>query len=558
MSAIALFFKKHTLWLGFLAVLVPLMVLLGLEFTSLTKLRRVSAIAHKAALNNYLEAIGTEVQYFYRSSAERALNVPAALFTQGRLDEVAYHWKKKPVEGVSRLFLADYTRTTYGNFLVFNPSLESLETPPASDESLAIIVACTPWQLLSSRQVAAETPALAVYERNPDYRLILNPITDDASRVVGVAGMILDQEHFRKTLLPSAIRKALPGFFPDVAREDLVVTVRDSSGKLVLATRELGEKGEVVSARFPFVFTNWTLSLHSPRSTPEQLARASFAFNVAVTVLVAVVLVSGIAFALRSADRAMKLSAMKSDFVSNVSHELRTPLASIRVFAELLRLGKVPTPARVQEYGEYIEAETRRLTRLINNILDFARIESGRKTYVFARADLREVVETTLKTFEVRLRPDGFHIGFEGPPFPLPPVEIDPDAIGQAFHNLLDNAVKYSGGSKEILVRLARDNDSLVISVRDHGIGIAPDEQKKIFERFHRVSTGLVHDVRGSGLGLSIVHHIAQAHRGRVTVQSEPGSGSTFSIHLPLSPRPEGSWSGGPDLFTREDPCQKP
>ena len=113
-------------------------------------------------------------------------------------------------------------------------------------------------------------------------------------------------------------------------------------------------------------------------------------------------------------------------------------------------------------------------------------------------------------------------------------MEIDSDAVGQALHNLLDNAVKYSGDSREIAVRLEREDDSVTIAIRDRGIGIAPEEQRKIFERFHRVSTGLVHDVKGSGLGLSIVQHIVQAHRGRITVESEPGNGSTFTVHLPL------------------------
>ena len=528
------FIRRHTLLLCFEAVLVPLVILLGMQFVWLGHLKKASALAHKAALHSFLESVGTEVQYLYRSGAERALNLPASLFIQGRLDQVADHWKNRPVEGVRRLFLVDLTREQFGNYLVFNEQKNALESPLASEETLAMVLASQPWQLVRFHGGEAGASSLQVDERNPDYRIILNPIFDESSKVVGVAGMLLDEKYFREHVLPSTICRIMPGFFPDSAVEGMLVTVRDRRGDVAYSSGEGDGKGETVTARFPFVFTDWTIDLVSERNMPEQLASTSFAFNVTLTVLLSLALLGGIAFAFRAADRAMKLSAMKSDFVSNVSHELRTPLASIRVFAELLRLGRVRTPEKIQEYGEYIEAESRRLSGLINNILDFSRIESGRKTYDFTVSDLGEVVASVLKSFEIRLAPEGFQIRFQGPASPLPPVEMDPDAISQAVHNLLDNAVKYSGESKEILVRLFREDDSAVIAVEDRGIGIARAEQDRIFERFHRVSTGLVHDVKGSGLGLSIVHHIVQAHRGKVTVQSEIGKGSVFSIHLPL------------------------
>ncbi len=530
----AAFLKKHSLWVGFLAVLAPLLVMLGLQFVWLARLEQVSAIAQKAAHSNYLEAIGTEVQYFYRATAERALNLPASLFTERRLEEAAHYWSKKPVEGVRRLFLVDYTRDPFGNFYVFDPDHSGVDPLPASDEALAIIVACAPLQIQSYRLSVSRSQALKVDERDPGFRLILNPITDDALHVVGVAGMILDEEHFKTRLLPAVIAKALPVFFPGGGGDNLTVTVRNASGDVLLSTREANDVGASASAPFPFVFTDWTMSLHGPGATPEQWARANFAYNVALSAVLAAVLVGGIVLALRAADRAVRLSEMKADFVSNVSHELRTPLASIRVFAELLRLGRVQSQDKVLEYGEYIEAESRRLSRLIDNILDFARIESGRKEYRFFLADLRDVVAATVRTFDAHLRHSGFHMTLVGLDRPLPRVPIDADAIGQALHNLLDNAVKYSGDSKEIEVRLAEDGDDLVLSVRDHGIGIPRGEHEKIFDRFHRVGTALVHEVKGSGLGLSIVRHIAQVHGGRVSVESGPGAGSTFTIRLPL------------------------
>ena len=535
------FLRRHTLWLGFAAAAVPLVLLLGAQIVWLKRLQETQAIARRASLANYLEVIGTEVQYFYRSAAERALNVPADLFLHGHLDQIAAQWTQKPVQGAARLFVVDFTQSAFGDYRVYDPDAHRLVVFPASEEAMAMIAATNPWQMVSYRRGRAEGAALTVDERNPDFRILLNPITDADLRVVAVAGMVLDVDYFRLHLLPAIVRKAIPEEITPAGARDLDVMVKDGQGRLVVGTDHPATPEQVLTRTFPFVFTDWTLILHSHRSNPERWARANFAGNVALLVLLGAVLASGILMALRAADRAMRLSQMKSDFVSNVSHELRTPLASIRVFAELLRLGRVQTTDKVREYGEFIERESRRLSRLIDNILDFSRIESGRKTYDFGPTDVRAVVEGTLQSFDVHLRHHGFSVALHAPDQPLPPVRADAEALGQALHNLLDNAVKYSGDSRSIEVDLARRDGGLAVTVRDRGIGIPPDDQEKIFERFHRVQTGLVHEVTGSGLGLSLVQHIVKVHGGRVEVESEPGRGSAFTIWLPIrdaAPRP--------------------
>ncbi len=545
MKTIGRFFREHSLWAGFVAVLVPLAVLLALQYRWLSRLEQVSAIAHRAALNNYLEAVGNEVQFFYRSSAERVLNIPASYIMTGRTGDIAAIWAKKNTEGIKRLFLVDFTRNLYGHFLVFDRENLRLVMPPASDESMAMIVASTPWQFTNRGN--PDVAALSVDERDPAHRIIIAPIVDDSLGVVGVAGMILDEDYFRKELLPKVVRTMLPSFFPSFAREELVVVVKDSRNLAVLSTGAGVPRAGSVQRGMPFVFSDWRMEIYSSESTPEQWARTNFAFNIALSVLLATALIGGVILAFRAANRAMKLSDMKSEFVSNVSHELRTPLSSIRVFGELLRLGRARTPERVQEYGAHIESEARRLSRLIDNILDFSRIDSGRKTYRFVPTDIGKLVESTVETFAVRLQESGFRLTLNMPDTPLPEVNADADAVGQALSNLLDNAVKYSGESRDIFVDVKTDRGNFVISVRDEGIGIARDEQPKVFERFHRVGTGLVHDVKGSGLGLSIVHHIVEAHRGRVTIDSQPGAGSTFSIHLPLNDSAEQPAGRGTD-----------
>jgi len=473
------------------------------------------------------------VQYFYRSAAERSLNLPAGWFMQERLDLVAGQWTQKPIKGAARMFVYDFTQSLTGQLRVLDPAGQRFIEVPAGEDTMAIITAAMPWQLARMQNRPVEGGFLIVEERNPDFRVILNPITSDDHRVAAVAGFIVDIGFFRKKLLPAVIQKSLPEYFPGETGKDLEVMVKDGQGRLVLGEDHPALPGEVVTSRFPFVFTDWTLILHSHRSTPEHFASVNFAINASLLLLLGGALVVSLVLALRAADRAIRLSTMKADFVSNVSHELRTPLASIRVFAELLRLGRVQTPEKVREYGEFIERESRRLSRLIENILDFSRIESGRKTYTFAPTDVRQVVEGVLQSFDVHLTHYGFTARLEAPPAPLPEVLADADALGQAVHNLLDNAVKFSGDARIIEVLLGEGGGEVTIAVRDRGVGVPLDEQAKIFDRFHRVHTGLVHEVRGSGLGLSLVHHILTVHGGRVSVESEPGRGSTFTLHLP-------------------------
>jgi two-component system phosphate regulon sensor histidine kinase PhoR len=229
----------------------------------------------------------------------------------------------------------------------------------------------------------------------------------------------------------------------------------------------------------------------------------------------------------------MDLVRMKSDFVSNVSHELRTPLALIRMFGETLEMGRVKNEEKKHEYYATIVAETERLTRLVNNILNFSRMEAGRKEYHFAPTELNDVVTDVLKTYGFHLQGEGFtpEVMLEED---LPPLRGDAESISEAVINLIDNAVKYSGESKYLRIATGMLDGSLFIVVEDHGIGIAREHQEKIFETFYRVSTGLVHTVRGTGLGLTLVKHIMEAHGGKVTVESVPGKGSRFSLLFPI------------------------
>jgi signal transduction histidine kinase len=525
----SVFGGRRVLWAGVLAVLLPLIVLLGLQYWWLADLERNSAIAREATLKNYLETITKDVHYFYWKISERALNLPPEVFGEKKTEKAAGYFKKKEIEGARRLFIVSFLSRE--SMLFYDPKKAKMVVPKHSDETVAVWAAASPWSYLRKKGTKIEKTTLSVDQHDQ--------ITDEHFKLVGLAGMIVDQKYFEKIVLPKAIESSLPKF-EDEEKQELLVVVRDGRKRQVLPHDiKADPKKDRVSRSFAFVFTDWYISLQGEFASPEKWARANFAYNMTLSAVLAAVLLGGIALTIRTALREMKLSAMKNEFVSNVSHELRTPLSSIRVFGEFMRRGRVEDQEKVREYGSYIETESRRLTQLINNILDFSRIESGRRVYTFEDADLEEILAGTLATFTVRLRDKGFDVSYQGPDEPLPEIEVDPNAIDRAVANLLDNAVKYSDGDRAIRVTLDRKNGEAIISVTDHGIGIPRDEQEKIFERFHRVSTGLVHDVKGSGLGLSLVRHIAEAHGGTVTVESEVGTGSTFTIHLPLT-RSEG------------------
>jgi signal transduction histidine kinase len=234
----------------------------------------------------------------------------------------------------------------------------------------------------------------------------------------------------------------------------------------------------------------------------------------------------------RDIHRELALADLRSQFVSSVSHELRTPLTSIRMFAETLRIRK-SDGKKSEEYLDTIIHESERLTRLLNNVLDFSRIERGQKTYQLLPTNLSDVVTSAARIMEYPLERQGFRLCVQVPET-ISPAYADRDAVEQAILNLLANAMKYSGPNRDIELQLKPDNGNALIQVADHGIGIPGNEHEKIFEKFYRAPTPSNQKIPGAGLGLALVAHIVKGHGGTVQVQSAPGQGTTFSIRLPL------------------------
>jgi signal transduction histidine kinase len=289
-----------------------------------------------------------------------------------------------------------------------------------------------------------------------------------------------------------------------------------------------------VSYKLDDPFRGLALGIKFQGTTAEAISRRWVWQSFLILGVLSVLMIGGLVLTYRSVNKQVALARLKSDFVSNVSHELRTPLALIRLYAETLELGRITTQDKKNEYYSIIRKESERLSALINNILDFSRIEAGAKEYDFRETDIAELVRNTLDSYRYQIEQQGFALEEQIDPG-IPAVKVDREAIARALVNLVNNALKYSGNEKFLSVRLYREQSVLKLEVSDRGIGIERHEQSRIFDKFYRTCDPLVHNTKGSGLGLSLVRHITRAHGGDVEVESTPGRGSKFTLSLPLA-----------------------
>ncbi|MFA5805576.1 MAG: ATP-binding protein [Melioribacteraceae bacterium] len=288
-------------------------------------------------------------------------------------------------------------------------------------------------------------------------------------------------------------------------------------------------------SRFENLASGTKLALVAMGENPlEAISSKSLIIYYILLGAVIVLIAFGIVFILRDISREERISVMKSEFIANVSHEIKTPIATIRTLAENLNEGWVTGEEKQREYFHLIEREAERLTHLVENILDFSRIERAKKIY---RMETNSISETTKKAIErFRLLVDGHGVIIkENIENDLPLYMLDSEAYEQVLLNLLDNAVKYSREDKFIEVSCKHQNDSIIIEVSDHGIGISKKDIEKIFEKFFRSPIPDGRKIPGSGIGLTLVKEIIEAHGGKIEVESEIGKGSTFKFSFPLS-----------------------
>ena len=344
----------------------------------------------------------------------------------------------------------------------------------------------------------------------------------------GQWGLIMDPGHILKnTIRHSILEKANESNF--------YWKLTGEHGEMLLESEYLPEDMPPVYTVFPSNLPSLSLALY-----PEDLSLFASLFRPGeglffyIFLVIVIILAFGLFFTLQTVNHELHLSKMKSHFMSTVSHEFKSPLTSIRQMAEMLVRSRVPSPEKQQKYYGTILQQSERLSHLIDNILDFSKMEEGQKVFRFENADIIPLVSDIVESFQEHTANERFQIKLEISES-VPHVSFDCEAIEQVIYNLIDNACKYSGNSKTIEVKLFPKESDVVFSVRDYGIGIRKEEHDKIFSRFYRAGEELSQNVKGSGIGLTIVKQIIDVHQGEITVESSPDKGSIFTVRLPVS-----------------------
>jgi signal transduction histidine kinase len=517
--------RKKLIILASVGVFLPVLVLTYLQYRSLTELQNKTKGAFKDNLRQGVTIVERQMKQRLEDIADQTLGPIGNInfSSAGSAQEILKHYAdvKRTHPEIEEIFAYGYSSDQYNKDL--RPGVFSLFEKAWMDQSF---LDDNRKYLFVDHSCLTCSPSIA----NGTY--LFYALKDPTKGEF--AGVLLYEDFVTDNLIAGSITKTLNIYHGNTAAStEIAITIRDDNNDL-LYSNVTTQNEYLFEANLDRPFSNWKAGVSLKNANLDELARNSFLHSAGATLLVLVFLLCGMALIIRATDREARLAQAKSNFVANVSHELKTPLALLSLFSEILELGRVNNEEKRTEYYRIIRHESLRLNKVIDNILDFSKIEAGRKTYNFAYGDIGEVIEHVLASYRYQIVNAGFDVQ-TNIQTSLPPVLIDPDAMAQAISNLVDNAIKYSGKVKQLSIKTETLGSDLSIEIADRGIGIPRAEQAKVFEKFYRVGNGLVHDVKGSGLGLSLVKHIIEAHNGTISVESDVDKGSRFTILLPLS-----------------------
>jgi two-component system, OmpR family, phosphate regulon sensor histidine kinase PhoR len=410
-------------------------------------------------------------------------------------------------------------------FSIDSLSVDSLR--PAISESLLKSTAQIK-QLISYKKSGFQKIEAAQqgWQHKNNFQLMIF-IVETEEHPTEVAGLVINSEVFIEDLIGPRLQI--------ISKDQFVLSAFNKKTQARVYSTVLGDttlQNSDALTKDLWIFPDYSLGIRTQGASLKQIVRERTNTNLVLLLGLDLILIVALVLAFRSVKREVQLAQNKSDFVANVSHEIRTPLALISMFAETLEMGRIKSEEKKQEYYSIISKETHRLTGIVNKILNFSQTEAGKKTLHIEEVELSQEISGVLKTYDFHLKNKGFDYHFEEKTVR---AKADREALIEVIINLIDNAIKYSGDKKRIEITLTTEQGFGIIAIKDYGLGISAADQKHIFDKFYRVSSGNLAKSQGTGLGLSLVKQLMEKLNGKISVKSALGEGSTFLLYLPLA-----------------------
>ena len=494
-------------------VLLPIIILINFQVTEITENEKLIQEAYYEQLDAILFSLNQHAQDVvkdWQTNISTPINQSYSSQSKNRYNNILTN--NRPIKCIFTI-TEDKLETYYSDSTLAPLFLNYIENLRAENKDL--INSLKKYE----QQGYYKNQAISFTDSDSFQSIIFLLPRDNHNTTIG--GVIFNKEEFvNETLSPK---------FQEVIKDKFVLFVENDSTTIFESDSIENKESSITKPLW--VVPSYSMGILLKGKTIDELMGERIVYNfILLLVALFVIIIAGL-FVFKAITKEIKLAQLKSDFVSNVSHELKTPLSLISMFSETLEMGKIKSEEKRQEYYSIIHRETNRLSRIVSSVLNFSKMEAGKREFKFVELDLNTIIQQIIDTYDYHLKSKGFTCIYEKDKLPL--IWGDVEAISETIINLIDNAIKYSQKEKRIIVRTRLEKYSIICEIEDYGIGISEDDQKKVFDKFFRATSGNIHDTKGTGLGLSIVKSIMDEHNGEISLTSKIDDGTIFKLSFP-------------------------
>ena len=499
--------------------MMPAIFYTAYEFSSLSETEEVMKNIYEQQMNNILLDIN---QTSWNTTSEWAGEFRNYLSTNKTIESDSILKIINSKNGIDCIFITDSTLT---NFQFFSDN-DTVKRNIVNNEKFLKLLKQKQIdinRMIYRKTVGYDKPVTVESTNNSFRSLIILYTYKNMIEEIGIFGICIHSTRFMESL---------PIVLDDYPQDEIEIGIFDANSENVIA--QVGEItfDNAAVVKKIWLFPNYLIGVKMKGVDLNEQVEKRFYSRLKWTIFFNIFLVITIFIIMKNIKSEMNFARIKSDFVSNVSHELRTPLALIRMYSETLSMNRVKSEEKKHKYYNVITKESERLSHLVNNILDFSKMESGKKSFNFSKIELNQIVSDVMEMYVFHLKQKGFQYAISLHKNDLF-IKGEAQGITESIINLLDNAMKYSPNKKEITIETGESEKHFWIEVSDKGEGIANTEHTQIFDKFYRVSSGLVHNTKGSGLGLALVDYTMKSHGGKISLKSKLGKGSNFRLNFP-------------------------